>query len=87
MTLQPSPDGDSLTVASPRHPVATVDLASFEVSPAVAEPPAVPDASADPLGWAVLALGLGLLGAVALALLVARRRRARRIFHEELERA
>lgn len=86
MTLQPSPDGGSLTVAGNRRPLATVDLASFEVSPAASEPPAQSEARADPLGWAVFALGLGLLGAGSLAALVARRRRARRIFHEELER-
>jgi hypothetical protein len=88
MTLEPSPDGSTLTVMDPRQgPAALVDTETFEVS----EPPAR-DASAgsgaDSSGgtpWLPIALGaLGAGGLLAVA--VRRRRRSRAVASEDLER-
>lgn len=88
MSLQPAPDGSDLHVVMGGEPLARVDLASFEVSPpAPGEEPAVEGDDGDPIGWAVLALGAGLGGAGALTLTMVRRRRARRVFDEELSRS
>ena len=89
VSVLPSSDGRSLGISSRGTPLASVDLASFEVQAAAApagEPTPAGDDD-DPMAWALVALGAGLLGAVALAVTMMRRRRARQIFHDELERA
>jgi len=83
----------AITVLRRGQPEAVVDPLTFEVKPAGAPPNETADESAvtgdgsDPMGWALVALGAGLLGAVALTVTIVRRRRAQRIFHDELERA
>lgn len=84
----------AITVLKRGQPKALVDPLSFEVKPAAALPieesadeSTVTGSDGDPLAWALVALGAGLLGAVALAVTITRRRRARQIFHDELERA
>jgi len=84
----------AITVLKRGQPEAVVDPLSFEVKPAAALPieesaneSTVTGSDGDPLAWALVAFGAGLLGAIALAVTVLRRRRARQIFHDELERA
>jgi hypothetical protein len=74
MSLDPSPDGSTLTVTDPKEgPVAIVDTKSFDAS----EPPAAAtDAGSDDSGNAPwLAIGLGALGAAGIGLAAFRWRR------------
>jgi hypothetical protein len=87
MSLNPSPDGSTLTVTDPKQgPVAIVETKSFEVRQPAAEPPDTDSASDDSGGapWLVIALGaLGIAGATAAA--VRWRRRSRSVDSDDLE--
>jgi DNA-binding beta-propeller fold protein YncE len=86
MTLDPSPDGSTLTVTDPKEgPVAIVDTKSFDVTQPAVAPPA--DSGGDDSGGAPwLAIGLGALGLAATSLAVVRwRRRAGRVDSDDLE--
>jgi hypothetical protein len=87
MTLDPSPDGSTLTVTDPKEgPVAIVDTKSFEVREPGAEPPPITDAGGDDSGgapWLLIALGgLAVAGAT---LAVVRWRRPRSVDSDDLE--
>jgi hypothetical protein len=86
MSLDPSPDGSTLTVTDPKEgPVAIVDTKSFEVSQPAAEPPA-DERSEDSRGAPWLVISLGALGVSAVSLAVIRwRRRARSVDSDDLE--
>jgi hypothetical protein len=82
MSLDPSPDGTTLTVRDPKEgPVAIVDTNSFEVS----DPPAPEAASDDSSGapWLAIALGLVVAGLAATTIV---RRRSRSVPPDDLER-
>jgi hypothetical protein len=87
MTLDPSPDGSTLTVTDPTEgPVAIVDTKSFDVTQPAASPPA-DSGSEDSGGTPWLAIALGALGAGAISLVVIRRRRrSTRADADDLER-
>lgn len=87
LSLQPSLDGESLGVVARGEPVATVDLSSFEVSEA-APPASDPTSAEDEQGsvpWLLIAGALAIV-AVAGSAAALRRRRARHVYHDELER-
>jgi DNA-binding beta-propeller fold protein YncE len=87
MTLDPSPDGSTLTVVDPTAgPVAIVDTKSFEVSQAPAEPSTADGGSDDSGGTAWLLIALGALGAAGAALAAVRwRRRPADVGSDDLE--
>jgi hypothetical protein len=86
MTLDPSPDGSTLTVTDPTEgPVAIVDTKSFDVTQPEASPPA--DSGSEDSGgtpWLVIVLGALGVGALS-AVVIRRRRRSSRVDSDELE--
>lgn len=87
MSLDPSPDGSTLSVVDRGSPVAIVDTETFEVSEPQVEEPSAASAS-DGSGatpWLLIALGaLGVGGLLTAA--VRRRRRSRAVDSDDLER-
>ena len=87
MTLEPSPDGSTLTVVDPRQgPTAVVDTETFEVSEPPAQDASAGSASDSSGGTPWLPIALGALGAGGLLMVaVGRRRRSRAVDSEDLE--
>lgn len=87
VSLQPSLDGEALGVISRGEPVATVDLASFEVSEATpaASDPASAEGDQGSGPWLLIAGALAIVAGAG-SFVTLRRRRARRIYHDELDR-